>query len=519
MEWIDDRYMHYTNVAKQGGGEKWTKYENWKDGEKTPPNLNTYLTALNLSQPIIQSQFELRMSRWPRTIFFAKNVTIPEITTNTQTLNHMGFEISIACNPKYSSYEISFTIIADKEGYHYQDFRNMVLQSSHPLVSGDPRSTIDNIENPSGEDTLDIRLRNTPLDETHHHWIVHNFRPTTLGSIEMSHDSSSFVEFDVTGTFTHIDYDCGHYDSPTPPPMVEPIDKPEPPDVDEMNKFLDSAESRLNRIKKLKPNPSKTGGKTSSAPGPSNATYTNRTPINMTLPNGVEINLMAQSAVGVRDGDPDHPLDEDEMKLAEETNSKLTDAAEQLRKDLEKIGGMSESFKHKMNDSWGNETEDTSEFNIQRTPKPGQDPDDPDYEGDMVGAGVSGKVKFNTPEQKKAYDEAIAKYKAATQGVIDEYKDKKSKLDNNKPLEQKRDELQARQDELKGEIDGLRNLLKQYPKDDPKYQEMKDDYDQMVAEYKSNQKDLNNLNKKIDAKNGGNQESDDEGKQDFENKF
>ena len=32
----------------------------------------------------------------------------------------------------------------------------------------------------------------------------------------MSHDSSSFVVFELGGTFTHIDYDCGHSDPPNP---------------------------------------------------------------------------------------------------------------------------------------------------------------------------------------------------------------------------------------------------------------------------------------------------------------
>lgn len=193
------------------------------------PNLQTFLTMLNNSQPIVQSQFELRMSRWGRTVYFAKNVTIPELTTNTQELNHAGFTIPIACNPKYGSTEINFTIIADKEGYHYYDWRNMVLQSSHPLVAGDTKSTIGNVIQPDNtlatptpvdqEDTLDIRLRNSPFDETHHHWLVHNFRPITIGSIELSHDSSSFVEFEVTGTFTHITYDCGTHQNAMPKPI------------------------------------------------------------------------------------------------------------------------------------------------------------------------------------------------------------------------------------------------------------------------------------------------------------
>ena len=114
----------------------------------------------------------------------------------------------------------------------------MVLQTGHPLVAGDPRSTIGN---PYGlspdEDTIEVRLRNRPSDETHHHWIIHNFKPIGLGDIELSQDSGSFVEFELKGTFTHISYDCGKtlpiaQEIPTPEEDEEPQ---EAPDENEMN--------------------------------------------------------------------------------------------------------------------------------------------------------------------------------------------------------------------------------------------------------------------------------------------
>lgn len=52
-------------------------------------------------------------------------------------------------------------------------------------------------------------MRNRPEDETHHHWIIHNFHPTSIGDVELTVDGSAFVEFELTGTFTHISYDCG----------------------------------------------------------------------------------------------------------------------------------------------------------------------------------------------------------------------------------------------------------------------------------------------------------------------
>ena len=84
-------------------------------------------------------------------------------------------------------------------------------------MAGDPRATIgNNFKISPDEDTIEVRLRNSTEDSVHHHWVIHNFHPTKIGDIDLSHDSSSFVEFEVTGTFTHIDYDCGHNDPPNP---------------------------------------------------------------------------------------------------------------------------------------------------------------------------------------------------------------------------------------------------------------------------------------------------------------
>ena len=187
------------------------QYPSYFDLEKTKPNLQTYLSALNKSQPIVQSQFELVWNRWPRTVFFAKNISVPGISVNNIEISHAGFTINIPTHATYDNTEVTMTILADKEGFHYYDLRNMVLQTAHPLVACDPRATVGN---PcvlcTEEDRLDVRLRNKPDDETHHHWVFHNFHPTGIGDVELTQDGSSFVEFELTGTFTHISYDCGH---------------------------------------------------------------------------------------------------------------------------------------------------------------------------------------------------------------------------------------------------------------------------------------------------------------------
>lgn len=109
----ESRYPSYANVG-YGSGE-------------IHPNVTSFIGAVNKSQPIIKSQCEIVFSRWPRTIFFAKDVTIPGLTTNTIDINHAGFTIPIATHTYYETTEITLNILADKEGYHYYDFRNFVL--------------------------------------------------------------------------------------------------------------------------------------------------------------------------------------------------------------------------------------------------------------------------------------------------------------------------------------------------------------------------------------------------------
>jgi hypothetical protein len=113
----------YTQYDMSDRGEE-KKYPNWKDAA---PNLQTFLTALNKSQPIVQCQYELVWSRWPRTIFFAKNITIPGVSVNTLDISHAGFTIKIPTHATYETTEVTINIIADKEGFHYYDLRNMVM--------------------------------------------------------------------------------------------------------------------------------------------------------------------------------------------------------------------------------------------------------------------------------------------------------------------------------------------------------------------------------------------------------
>ena len=200
-----EKLLDYNIVDK--GSE--LQYPTYADPEKTPDTLMSFLDAINQSNPISGCQYELVWSRWPRTRFFAKGITIPGVSVNTIDINHYGFTIPIATHVTYETTDITLNILADKEGFHYYDLRNMVLQSGHPLVAGDTRSMVGNTFNLGDEDTIEVKLRNSPLDSTYHHWIIHNFRPKSIGDIELAHDSSDFVRFDIVGTFTHITYNCG----------------------------------------------------------------------------------------------------------------------------------------------------------------------------------------------------------------------------------------------------------------------------------------------------------------------
>ncbi len=66
-------------------------------------------------------------SRWPRTIFFAKGITIPGVSVNTLELSHAGFTVNVPSHVTYENTEVSMSILADKEGFHYYDLRNMVF--------------------------------------------------------------------------------------------------------------------------------------------------------------------------------------------------------------------------------------------------------------------------------------------------------------------------------------------------------------------------------------------------------
>lgn len=356
------------------------KYPSWVDAA---PNLQTYLNAINKSQPIVQCQYELVWSRWPRAQFFAKGITIPGVSVNTLDLNHAGFTIKIPTHVTYETTEINLNIIADKEGFHYFDLRNMVLQTGHPLVAGDPRSTIGN---PYGispdEDTIEVRLRNSPeWDNTHHHWTIHNFKPTGIGDVELSQDGSSFVEFELTGTFTHITYDCGKFQQQDEEQKVEEQESEETQDPPEdendgqeeggdVEEEGDSTESEPDEYEDLREDEPEEEPEYTSIVSCEDSTET---------VGDDEFFTSTMNSVELAE-----PTSDEELELAEQCNDELTEASDDLKKELREIMDMPADPNYPQETV--NSEKDT--YNSLNTPKVGQDDVGDDYKGDSVSASV-----------------------------------------------------------------------------------------------------------------------------------
>ena len=357
------QWLNY-NVVEKGSEQQ---YPSWLDSR---PNLQTYLDAFNLSNPIIGCKFELVWSRWPRTIFFAKDITIPGVSVNTIDINHAGFTVAIPTHVTYENTEITIHIIADKEGFHYYDLRNMVFQTAHPLVAGDPKACVGNQYNVNtNEDILEVRLRNSPEDETHHHWIIHNFHPIAIGDIELSHDSGSFIEFEIRGTFTHITYDCGHgglkentpdkdpnkktpdeiaseqpeEQSEEEPEEEEPEEEEEEYDPDDyydplLDPDYDPYEDPFGEDEEPEEDEENPMPKGTTVLNANEAVFTGNTP------NGGTISITSSIPSSVKFGeDRDEDPSPEEQELARDTADKLNDAGNELQQKLQEIMNMPSS--------------------------------------------------------------------------------------------------------------------------------------------------------------------------------
>lgn len=425
-------FTQYNEVIKSNRKD----YPVW---ENAKPNLETYITALNLSQPIVASQFELVYSRWPRTIFFAKNINVPGITLNTLDINHAGFTIPIPTHVKYESNEITMTIIADKEGFHYYDWRNMILQSGHPLIAGDPRSMIGKDENDTNEDYLDVRLRNKQSDRTHHHWIIHNYRPITIGEVELSHDSESMVEFEITGIFTHVTYATGDIQPPVIANKDSLDDKQEIPfgqlhgkeddqkKDDQKKDDNPPAEEQDNVV--ITPDPS----------GPTNPEYQEQYKkmengegnefisnkyVDITSEDGSSsLYATTENYIGLQNSDDGTPPSKEERDMAKKYQEQLNAQNAEVEKRLQEISQMEpdKNFKPEKVEK---------EFNIKGDlAREGQtkDPDDPEKTDRYAGTIVYGGT-FSSQAQKDAFEKLMNEHKDKTLAINRAYKEEKANL-------------------------------------------------------------------------------------------
>ena len=342
------------------------------------------------------------------------------MSVNTLDLNHAGFTIKIPTHVTYETTDISFNIIADKEGFHYYDLRNMVLQTGHPLVAGDPKSTIGNQYGIStDEDTIEVRLRNRPSDGTHHHWIFHNFKPTGIGDVELSQDSGSFVEFELKGTFTHISYDCGKVLPPEEPPAPAPQDVPHegnPPEEDETEEEpdypYDQEEEYMDFREEEPPEP-----EPEPEPEPKPPSYTSLVSGTDSLESNENGESFVSSSTNASFLDP---VDDEYVDGAKECVDELDKAAEDFKKEIEAIKNMP------ADPNFTPETEISEEetFNSVDVPREGQGgPTSEDYKGDSIKAGVSCEITVKSQAQKDAYDAAVAKYNEKAQASMNKYKE------------------------------------------------------------------------------------------------
>ena len=179
---------------------------------KDPSTLNTAFKVFNENPPILGSQFEIFYNGWPQAKWVAQGLTVPGLKTNTVEINFSGFHIPVIINTMYDETELSMDIIADENGVYYDQWRQMVINYSsdpfkgRPILSGSTaNTTVGTVK--WGQYYIVAKLWNPIIKKTTGHcWRFHNFKPTSIGEIELSHGSTDFTTFTVTGVFTHISY-------------------------------------------------------------------------------------------------------------------------------------------------------------------------------------------------------------------------------------------------------------------------------------------------------------------------
>lgn len=115
------------------------------------------------------------------------------------------------------------------------------------------------------------------------------------------------------------------------------------------------------------------------------------------------------------------PASDDDIELAKQCNDELTQASDDLKKELREIMDMPADPSYQQETV--NSEKDT--YNSVNTPKEGQDDAGEDYEGDNVSASVQVEMPIKSQAQKNAYEAAISKYNELVRTSMNNYKSEK----------------------------------------------------------------------------------------------
>ena len=148
-------------------------------------------------------------SQFPRTRWFAQDISVPGVTNKTLDLYYNGLETKLITNTVYNSTEVSMTILDDELAVGYAWWRGATISYGQNGMKGRP--ILDAVEPNEdgvyqGASYLLVKLVNDPASSSQHIWRLHNFKPTKVDDIQLSFENSKLVTFGVTGTFTHITF-------------------------------------------------------------------------------------------------------------------------------------------------------------------------------------------------------------------------------------------------------------------------------------------------------------------------
>jgi hypothetical protein len=168
------------------------------------------LSILNESPPIINSQFEIWYSGWPRLKWLAQSITVPGLTSKTLPVNFSGFQVPVVINTTYEGdMSLTMDILADEFGQYYKFWRDGTIyyssdrQKGRPILDGMFNETYNVMQ---GASYLIVKLVNSPTSVSQHCWRFHNFKITGVGEMQFGQTAAELTTFPVSGIYTHVSY-------------------------------------------------------------------------------------------------------------------------------------------------------------------------------------------------------------------------------------------------------------------------------------------------------------------------